>query len=76
MCGNAQVSMLCSILATANSGLWPLLWTDWLLDVLVQLGVASDWLFQIPEGAQRTMTSFQEQFYDHLLEYMPCRTAP
>jgi hypothetical protein len=68
MCGNTHMSMLCFILATTNSGLWPLLWTDRLLDVLDQSGVALDWLFQTPEGAQRMMTLFEVHFYDQLLE--------
>jgi hypothetical protein len=40
------------------------------------LGVALDWLFQTPERAQRMMTSFEEQFYDQLLEIQAMLNSP
>jgi hypothetical protein len=49
MCGNR----LCFIAASRSYGLQPLAWTDRLLNVLDQVGMVPDWLFQMVEGAQR-----------------------
>jgi hypothetical protein len=76
MCGNAQVAMLCFVSATTASGLKPLEWTDRLLGVLDQVGATYDWLFHTSDGAQRSMSSFEEHFYEQLLEIQALQNSP
>jgi hypothetical protein len=76
ICGNAQVAMLCFISATTASGLKPLEWTDRLLGILDRVGATSDWLFHTSDAAQRSMSSFEEQFLEQLLEIQALRNSP
>jgi hypothetical protein len=65
MCGNAQVAMLCFLSATTASSLnKPLEWTDRLIGILDQVGATSGWFFHTSDGAQRSMSSFEEQFFE------------
>jgi hypothetical protein len=74
--GNAQVAMLCFISATTASGLQPLEWTDRLVGILDRVGATSDWLFHTSDAAQRSMSSFEEQFLEQLLEIQALRNSP
>jgi hypothetical protein len=68
--------MLCFISATTASGLKPLEWTDRLLGILDRVGATSDWLFHTSDAAQRSMSSFEEQFLEQLLEIQALRNSP
>jgi hypothetical protein len=69
-CGNSISHLLCMIAAESASGLKPLLWTVRLLKILDEIGPKSDWLFQNddPGGSRRSMNSFNDVFYDALLD--------
>lgn len=50
-----------------DSWLLPGLWVERLLDCLESLGITSGWLYQKSNGDPRTMNSFADDFYAHLL---------
>jgi hypothetical protein len=60
---NAEKKILVFLAAVTESGLRPALWLDRLVKVLENLGIHSGWLFQGPQGEQRSMSSFAEEFY-------------
>jgi hypothetical protein len=59
---NAEKKILVFFLAITDSGLRPVLWLKRLVQLLENLGIFSGWLFQGPQGEQRSMTSFSEEF--------------
>jgi hypothetical protein len=60
---NAEKKILVFLSAITDSGLRPVLWLKRLVQLLENLGIFSGWLFQGPQGEQRSMTSFSEEFY-------------
>jgi hypothetical protein len=60
---NAEKKILVFLLAITDSGLRPALWLKRLVQLLEDLGILSGWLFQGPQGKQRSMSSFSEEFY-------------
>jgi hypothetical protein len=60
---NAKKKILVFLLAITDSGLRPVLWLKRLIQLLENLSIFSSWLFQGPQGEQRSMSSFSEEFY-------------
>jgi hypothetical protein len=50
-----------------NSRIQPGIWVRRLVGCLEDLGIESGWLFQKSNGDQRTVSSFADEFYAHLL---------
>jgi hypothetical protein len=60
---NAEKKVLVFVAAETKSGLQPVLWLDRLVTLLNDLGIFSGWLFQGPQGEQRFLSFFHEEFY-------------
>jgi hypothetical protein len=61
-----QQQLLIPVAYTTASGLQPGLWTERVLICLERAGVNTGWLFQGEDGQQRSMTEFEEKFYELL----------
>jgi hypothetical protein len=67
-CGNSNAFLLCMISGKTASGLEPVKWLSRLIDLIQDGRLKSDWLFQCRDGSVMSMSEFDEQFYDALLD--------
>jgi hypothetical protein len=66
---NVEKKILVYLSAITDSGLRPVLWLKRLVQLLENLGIFLGWLFQGPQGKQRSMTSFSEEFTESYLRF-------
>jgi hypothetical protein len=63
-----QRSILIPVAYETASGLLPGLWAERLVEILEAAGIRTGWAFQDAEGEQRSMSYFNDTFYQLLLE--------
>jgi hypothetical protein len=71
--GNSNAQLLCMIAGTTASGLEPLKWVTRLFECMENRPPKLDWLFQSEDGSCKSMSDFDERFYEGLLEIQRTR---